>query len=70
MATVPPPPPGIRQPLGTRVAPTRHATWGGNPYPKETREMVLQIWQNGGGDNGWKTQEQYGARAMDNKELE
>ena len=43
---------GIRLPLGTRINPTRHATWGGNPYPKEMREMVLQMWQNGGGGNG------------------
>ena len=43
---------GIRLPLGTRINPTKHATWGGNPYPKEMREMVLQMWQNGGGGNG------------------
>ncbi len=51
----PPPPPdtnGIRPPLGTRVASKPHARNGGNPYPPETREMVYQLWENGGGEIG------------------
>ena len=43
---------GIRLPLGTRVPDRIHARNGGNPYPKEMREMVLQVWLNSGGDNG------------------
>ena len=43
---------GIRLPLGTRIADRSHARNGGRPYDKETREQVLQIWQNNGGDNG------------------
>ena len=49
---------GLQLPIGTSITPTRHATWGGNPYSKEMREMVLQMWQNGGGENG-------GFRALD-----
>ena len=44
---------GIRLPLGTRIADRPHARRGGRPYPKEDREMVVQIWLNAGGDNRW-----------------
>ena len=37
-----------RQPNGTFVSRTKHASRGGKPYPKETREEVIAIYQNGG----------------------
>mmetsp|Transcript_18063 Transcript_18063/g.31107 ORF Transcript_18063/g.31107 Transcript_18063/m.31107 type:complete len:377 (+) Transcript_18063:246-1376(+) len=43
---------GIRLPNGTRVARKKHASTGGNPYPQEMREQVLQIWLNAGGAIG------------------
>ena len=43
---------GVRPPPGTRAGETKHASRGGNPYPREMREHVIAIWQSGGGDNG------------------
>ena len=39
---------GVRLPNGTRQLDRPHASRGGRPYPKEVREMVLAIWQQGG----------------------
>lgn len=43
---------GVRLPLGTRIIPTKHARNGGNPYPTESRQMAISLWENAGGDNG------------------
>ncbi|KAL7526315.1 hypothetical protein ACHAXR_001422 [Thalassiosira sp. AJA248-18] len=46
---------GVRVPNGTRIGDTRHASAGGRPYPKETREMVIQMWTDAVGNHGGLT---------------
>jgi hypothetical protein len=40
----------VRLPLGTRVAPKKHPSRGGNAYSQDTRQQVLALYQNGGFD--------------------
>ena len=39
-----------RRPNGTFIEDTTHACRGGKPYPKETREEIIALFQNGGLD--------------------
>jgi hypothetical protein len=43
---------GMRPPLGTITAVTKHASNGGNPYPKETREQVEALYDLGNANSG------------------
>ena len=47
-AAIVPGPDGVRPPNGTRVVHTRHASQGGQAYPKEMREQVLEYYLHGG----------------------
>ena len=49
-AAIVPGPDGVRPPNGTRVVHTRHASRGGQAYPKEMREQVLEYYLHGGMD--------------------
>ena len=42
----------MRPPLGTFTVVTKHASNGGNPYPKEIREQVEAIYDLGEADGG------------------
>jgi hypothetical protein len=44
---MPPPPPQVRLPLGTRVEATKHPSNGGNPYSQDLRKMVIELYHNG-----------------------